>query len=95
MSRVSASPMPNGPVSFTVAAPDPQRRIAVRHPHPLDAHRRTRIVDRVLVLAAGRPVAFGTPAEVLKAELLTTVYEHEIEVLPHPRTGVPLIVPVR
>ena len=51
--------------------------------------------DRVLVLAAGRPVAFGTPAEVLTAELLTTVYEHEIEVFPHPRTGVPLIVPVR
>lgn len=49
----------------------------------------------MLVLAAGRPVAFGTPAEVLTAELLTTVYEHEIEVLPHPRTGVPLIVPVR
>lgn len=51
--------------------------------------------DRVAVLAAGRVVADGSPADVLTAPLLTTVYRHPVEVLPHPRTGLPLVLPAR
>jgi iron complex transport system ATP-binding protein len=51
--------------------------------------------DRVVVMAAGRMRADGPPEAVLTAELLTEVYEHPIEVLPHPRTGRPLVLPHR
>ncbi|WP_432968639.1 heme ABC transporter ATP-binding protein [Dactylosporangium sp. CA-233914] len=51
--------------------------------------------DRVMVLADGRAVAAGPPAEVFTPQLLSDVYRHEIEVLPHPRTGAPLVLPVR
>ncbi|RIV39121.1 heme ABC transporter ATP-binding protein [Micromonospora radicis] len=51
--------------------------------------------DRIALLAGGRLVADGPPTEVLTADRLSAVYQHEIEVLPHPRTGVPLVVPVR
>jgi iron complex transport system ATP-binding protein len=51
--------------------------------------------DRVAVLAGGRLVATGTPAEVLGGELLTDVYEHDVEVIAHPRTGAPVILPRR
>lgn len=50
-------------------------------------------VDRVIVLDAGRVADVGTPAEVLRAELLSKVYAHPVEVLPHPRTGTPLVLP--
>ncbi|GGM46837.1 heme ABC transporter ATP-binding protein [Dactylosporangium sucinum] len=51
--------------------------------------------DRVMVLSGGRVVADGPPAEVFTPDLLTDVYQHEIEVLPHPRTGTPLVLPRR
>ncbi|RFS84256.1 heme ABC transporter ATP-binding protein [Actinomadura spongiicola] len=51
--------------------------------------------DRVAVLAEGRLVACGPPGDVLTAEMLSAVYRHDIEVLPHPRTGRPLILPRR
>ncbi|GIJ48963.1 hemin import ATP-binding protein HmuV [Virgisporangium aliadipatigenens] len=51
--------------------------------------------DRVAVLDSGRVVADGAPAEVFTAELLSTVYGHAVEVFPHPRTGTPLVLPVR
>lgn len=51
--------------------------------------------DRVAVLSAGRLVACGPPHEVLTQSLLSEVYQHEIEVLPHPRTGRPLVLPHR
>lgn len=51
--------------------------------------------DRVAVGADGRLVACGPPAEVLTAELLTGVYHREVEVVAHPRTGAPLVLPVR
>ncbi|MEU5693566.1 heme ABC transporter ATP-binding protein [Actinosynnema sp. NPDC020468] len=51
--------------------------------------------DRVAVLEAGRIAAVGPPAEVCTAELLTAVYRHPVEVFPHPRTGVPVVLPVR
>ncbi|SEG63639.1 iron complex transport system ATP-binding protein [Nonomuraea solani] len=48
--------------------------------------------DRVAVLSEGVVAACGPPGEVFTEELLSRVYQHAIEVLPHPRTGVPLVV---
>ncbi|MEV4347788.1 hypothetical protein AB0J83_25305 [Actinoplanes sp. NPDC049596] len=45
--------------------------------------------------AAGRGRAEGPPAEIFTEDLLTDVYQHEVEVLPHPRTETPLILPRR
>nr|WP_116949497.1 heme ABC transporter ATP-binding protein [Jiangella endophytica] len=51
--------------------------------------------DRVAVLAGGRIVATGAPADVLGGDLLTEVYDHDVEVIAHPRTGTPVILPRR
>lgn len=50
---------------------------------------------RVAILSEGRVAAQGAPADVFTTSLLSAVYQHEVEVLPHPRTGVPLVVPLR
>ncbi|ANJ28381.1 ABC transporter ATP-binding protein [Agromyces aureus] len=47
--------------------------------------------DHVVVLAAGRVVAAGPPADVLTSELVHDVYGVQAEVLVHPLTGRPLI----
>lgn len=51
--------------------------------------------DRAAVLHEGRVVADGPPAEVFGGELLSRVYRQPVEVFPHPRTGTPLVVPMR
>lgn len=51
--------------------------------------------DTVALLDEGRLVAAGPPAAVLTADRLSRVYGHPIEVLAHPVTGAPLIVPAR
>ncbi|MFJ3964038.1 heme ABC transporter ATP-binding protein [Streptomyces sp. NPDC090036] len=51
--------------------------------------------DRAAVLHDGRIAVDGPPAEVFEDELLSRVYRQPVEVLPHPRTGAPLVVPVR
>ncbi|MHB9754070.1 heme ABC transporter ATP-binding protein [Streptomyces sp. BYX5S] len=51
--------------------------------------------DRVAVLHGGRVTAAGPPPDVLAGPLLSEVYQHPVEVLPHPRTGATLVVPVR
>ncbi|WP_369379398.1 heme ABC transporter ATP-binding protein [Streptomyces sp. cg36] len=51
--------------------------------------------DRVAVLCSGAVAAEGAPAEVFDPELLGRVYRQPVEVFPHPRTGVPLVVPER
>lgn len=50
---------------------------------------------RVAVLRAGRVTADGAPEEVFTEDLLTEVYDQPVEVLPHPRTGAVLVLPVR
>lgn len=52
-----------------------------------------RHADRVVLLAGGRIVADGPPAVVFDAARLSRVYEHDIEVLPHPVTGELLVIP--
>ncbi|MFJ3902205.1 heme ABC transporter ATP-binding protein [Streptomyces sp. NPDC090025] len=51
--------------------------------------------DRVAVLHGGRIAVAGAPAEVLEGTVLSEVYRQPVEVFPHPRTGVPVVLPVR
>ncbi|GAA0461742.1 heme ABC transporter ATP-binding protein [Streptomyces sp. NPDC046215] len=51
--------------------------------------------DRVAVLHEGRVAADGPPSQVFDAELLSRVYAHPVEVIDHPRTGDPLVIPRR
>jgi len=51
--------------------------------------------DCVYVLAHGRVRGSGTPADVFTEKLLSDVYQHDVEVLDHPRTGTPLVLPRR
>jgi iron complex transport system ATP-binding protein len=51
--------------------------------------------DRAAIVAAGRIVADGAPAEIFTPTLLSQVYGHAIEVIAHPRTGLPLVLPLR
>ena len=51
--------------------------------------------DRVVLLDRGRVVAAGPPSEVVTAEVVRSVYGDAVSVVSHPRTGAPLIVPVR
>ncbi|WP_210577691.1 heme ABC transporter ATP-binding protein [Streptomyces sp. GESEQ-4] len=50
---------------------------------------------RVAILRAGEVVADGPPGEVFSDRLLSEVYDQEVEVLPHPRTGAVLVTPRR
>jgi iron complex transport system ATP-binding protein len=51
--------------------------------------------DRVVVLGGGVVRADGPPSEVLAPELLGAVYDWPVDVLAHPDTGAPIVVPVR
>jgi iron complex transport system ATP-binding protein len=51
--------------------------------------------DRVVILDRGTVAGDGPPGEVLSEALLGRVYHHDVEVIPHPRTGLPIIVPRR
>lgn len=51
--------------------------------------------DVVTVVDAGRVAAAGPPAEVFTSDLLSAVYRHPIDVIPHPHTGAPVILPRR
>ncbi|GAA5034263.1 heme ABC transporter ATP-binding protein [Microbacterium fluvii] len=51
--------------------------------------------DRVTLLSKGRVVRSGAPAEVLTAAAIEEVYGQQVDVFPHPVTGVPLVVPRR
>ncbi|MFI6760852.1 heme ABC transporter ATP-binding protein [Micromonospora sp. NPDC050417] len=51
--------------------------------------------DRVALLSDGRLVADGPPERVLTADRLSAAYQHDIEIISHPRTGTPLVLPIR
>jgi iron complex transport system ATP-binding protein len=51
--------------------------------------------DRVALLSSGRIEAVGPPERVLTAERVSQVYGYPVEVVPHPETGAPLILPQR
>jgi iron complex transport system ATP-binding protein len=51
--------------------------------------------DRIVMIAGGRVVADGPPGAVLTSDLLSSVYHHEVAVIPHPETGDALVLPRR
>lgn len=51
--------------------------------------------DRIVLLDHGEVAADGTPATMLDPELLSRVYQHPIEVLPHPDGAAPIVLPIR
>lgn len=51
--------------------------------------------DTIMLLENGKVAATGTPAEVLTAERISQVYEHPVEVFPHPTTGALIVQPIR
>lgn len=51
--------------------------------------------DRVVMLERGRVAADGPPHEVLTERLLSRVYRTPVEVVAHPVTGAPIILPRR
>ncbi|MFD9071340.1 heme ABC transporter ATP-binding protein [Streptomyces lasiicapitis] len=51
--------------------------------------------DRAVVLDGGVVAADGAPGDVFEDGLLSDVYRQPIEVFPHPRTGAPLVAPLR
>ena len=50
--------------------------------------------DRILLLVAGRVLADGTPAEVLTPERIQSAFDVSVQVLAHPQSGVPVVVPL-
>jgi iron complex transport system ATP-binding protein len=67
-----------------------ERRTIVMVVH--DLNHATRHATHLIALRAGQVVAAGAPAEVVTPRLLREVFGVEAEVLPDPRTGVPLCV---
>lgn len=49
--------------------------------------------DRLVLLLAGRVIAEGTPAEVLRPEVLSPAYGTQVDVVLDPATGQPLVAP--
>jgi cob(I)alamin adenosyltransferase len=62
--------------------------LAVLH----DLNLASEFCDELVVLADGRVVAAGTPAEVLRAGLLRSVYGVDLPVVPHPASGRPMVL---
>jgi iron complex transport system ATP-binding protein len=48
--------------------------------------------DRIVLMAEGTIRAEGSPAEVLRAELLSAVYNQAMTVVQHPTRGCPLVL---
>ena len=51
-----------------------------------------RYADRVIVLAGGRVVATGTPAEALAPEVISPVFEMEFRRIADPAGGPPILL---
>ena len=48
--------------------------------------------DRILVLAGGKVLAYGTPFEVLTPEVIDAAFGHPVVVMRHPQANCPLVV---
>ncbi len=58
-----------------------------------DLNNASRHADHIIALRDGKVSASGTPAEVIKPELLREVFDIETEVVRDPRIGAPLCIP--
>lgn len=54
-----------------------------------------RFAHRVGLLSSGRLVAFGTPAEVMRGDILEQVYDWPLVVSRDPAIGAPMLIPLR
>jgi len=63
--------------------------VAVLHEPNLAA----RYADRILLLGPERPIALGTPREVITADHLAAAYGIPFRVFPHPELAIPVAVP--
>ncbi len=50
--------------------------------------------DRILMLQDGRMAALGPPRETLTESLLSAIFDCRVSVIPHPETGLPLVLPM-
>jgi iron complex transport system ATP-binding protein len=50
--------------------------------------------DRILLLREGRLAALGSPRETLTEPLLSDIFGCRVSVMPHPDTGLPLVLPM-
>lgn len=57
-----------------------------------DLNLAARFADRILMLHEGKPVAVGTPAEVMRSDLIECVFNVKTQVIEHPLYGCPLVV---
>ncbi len=57
-----------------------------------DLNLAARFADRILMLHGGKPVAVGSPREVLRPDLLECVFDVKAKVIEHPIYGCPLVV---
>ncbi|MEZ5510390.1 MAG: heme ABC transporter ATP-binding protein [Gammaproteobacteria bacterium] len=57
-----------------------------------DLNLAARFADRILMLHEGRAVALGTPADVMRADLIECVFNVKTRVIEHPVYGCPLVV---
>lgn len=48
--------------------------------------------DRILALKSGRPLALGTPGEVVTREVMKSLFGVDPQVIPHPESGRPMAV---
>ena len=55
-----------------------------------DVNMAARYCDEILALGNGRLVARGSPAEIMRPEMLARIYGLPVGVLPHPATGQPI-----
>lgn len=58
-----------------------------------DLNNAARYSHHMIALSAGRVFAAGPPREVMTPELLREVFKVEAEIVPDPRSGVPLCIP--
>jgi iron complex transport system ATP-binding protein len=58
-----------------------------------DLNLAARFADHVALMVAGRIRAIGTPREVLTSELISEAYCLSVQVVEHPLTGGPLVLP--
>jgi iron complex transport system ATP-binding protein len=52
----------------------------------------SQFADKVALMTDGKVIDYGRPAEVLKAETISRVYQAQIEVILHPETSQPIIL---
>jgi iron complex transport system ATP-binding protein len=58
-----------------------------------DLNHASRFAEHMVAIAEGEVVAEGSPQQVMTPEMLERVFAIEAEIIPDPRTGVPLCIP--